>query len=175
MDDYFFRGPYIGRAYRTPDFGIWERGNKINHGIAEINSSSVGMAKAALEALDGFNLFGPGGGQASVIHVVPDEVARALLARWGTLALEQIDLLAEFGADLSRVIIGHLGGDPLGLGGSIGEHVDALAAFQPAPPRPAHPGAVRSGREPGRKTGRLPAPQPQARQRSERTEAGARP
>ncbi len=29
--------------------------------------------------------------------------------RWGTLALEQIDMLAEYGADLSRVIIGHLG------------------------------------------------------------------
>jgi len=22
---------YVGRAYRTPDYGIWERGNKINH------------------------------------------------------------------------------------------------------------------------------------------------
>ncbi len=29
--------------------------------------------------------------------------------RWGTLALEQIAMLEEFGADLSRVIIGHLG------------------------------------------------------------------
>ena len=29
--------------------------------------------------------------------------------RWGTLAMEQIALLEEFGADLSRVIIGHLG------------------------------------------------------------------
>lgn len=29
--------------------------------------------------------------------------------RWGTLASEQIDMLEEFGADLSRVIIGHLG------------------------------------------------------------------
>ena len=28
---------------------------------------------------------------------------------WGTLALEQIGMLREFGADLSRVIIGHLG------------------------------------------------------------------
>ncbi|MGB1110024.1 MAG: glycoside hydrolase family 15 protein, partial [Gammaproteobacteria bacterium] len=56
---------YIGRAYRTPDYGIWERGNKINHGITEVNSSSVGMAKAALEAMNGFNLFGPSGGQAS--------------------------------------------------------------------------------------------------------------
>ena len=29
--------------------------------------------------------------------------------RWGTLALEQIAMLEEFGADLSKVIIGHLG------------------------------------------------------------------
>jgi phosphotriesterase-related protein len=29
--------------------------------------------------------------------------------RWGTLALEQIAMLAEFGADLTKVIIGHLG------------------------------------------------------------------
>ena len=29
--------------------------------------------------------------------------------RWGTLALEQIAMLEEFGADLSRVIVGHLG------------------------------------------------------------------
>ncbi|MEB3355432.1 MAG: glycoside hydrolase family 15 protein, partial [Synechococcales bacterium] len=68
---------YIGRAYRTPDYGIWERGNKINHGKPELNASSVGMAKAALEAMNGFNLFGVRGGQASVVHVLPDEVARA--------------------------------------------------------------------------------------------------
>ncbi|MDA0268640.1 MAG: glycoside hydrolase family 15 protein, partial [Cyanobacteria bacterium] len=68
---------YIGRAYRIPDYGIWERGNKLNHGKPELNTSSVGMAKAALEALDGLNLFGVRGGQASVIHVLPDEVARA--------------------------------------------------------------------------------------------------
>lgn len=81
---------YIGRAYRTPDFGIWERGNKINHGIAEINSSSVGMAKAALEAMDGFNLFGPGGGQASVVHVVPDEIARARITLESNLPGESL-------------------------------------------------------------------------------------
>lgn len=68
---------YIGRAYRTPDFGIWERGNKINHGSAELNASSLGMAKAALEAMNGLNLFGVNGCQASVIHVLPDEIARA--------------------------------------------------------------------------------------------------
>ncbi len=68
---------YIGRAYRTPDYGIWERGNKINHGKPELNASSVGMAKAALEAMNGINLFGVRGGQSSVIHVLPDEIARA--------------------------------------------------------------------------------------------------
>jgi phosphorylase kinase alpha/beta subunit len=68
---------YIGRAYRTPDYGIWERGNKINHGNAELNASSVGMAKAALEAINGVDLFGVRGSQASVIHALPDEIARA--------------------------------------------------------------------------------------------------
>lgn len=68
---------YIGRTYRTPDYGIWERGNKINHGNPELNTSSLGMAKAALEAVDGLNLFGLRGGPKSVIHVLPDEVARS--------------------------------------------------------------------------------------------------
>jgi phosphorylase kinase alpha/beta subunit len=68
---------YIGRTYRTPDYGIWERGNKINHGNPELNASSVGIAKAALEALSGLDLFGVRGSQASVIHVLPDEIARA--------------------------------------------------------------------------------------------------
>ncbi|MBI4783582.1 MAG: glycoside hydrolase family 15 protein [Oscillatoriophycideae cyanobacterium NC_groundwater_1537_Pr4_S-0.65um_50_18] len=67
---------YIGRAYRTPDYGIWERGNKINHGNPELNASSVGMAKAALEAMNGLDLFGVRGSQASVIHVLLDEIAR---------------------------------------------------------------------------------------------------
>nr|WP_290222483.1 glycoside hydrolase family 15 protein [Trichocoleus desertorum] len=68
---------YIGRAYRTPDYGIWERGNKTNHGNPELNASSIGMAKAALEAINGLDLFGVRGSQASVIHVLPDEIARA--------------------------------------------------------------------------------------------------
>jgi phosphorylase kinase alpha/beta subunit len=68
---------YIGRTYRTPDYGIWERGNKINHGKPELNASSIGMAKAALEAISGLDLFGIRGSQSSVIHVLPDEIARA--------------------------------------------------------------------------------------------------
>ncbi len=68
---------YIGRTYRTPDYGIWERGNKINRGNPELNASSVGMAKAALEAISGLDLFGVRGSEKSVIHVLPDEIARA--------------------------------------------------------------------------------------------------
>jgi phosphorylase kinase alpha/beta subunit len=68
---------YIGRAYQTPDYGIWERGHKINSGAPELNASSVGMAKAALESLNGLNLFGVRGGQASVLHALGDEIARS--------------------------------------------------------------------------------------------------
>jgi Glycosyl hydrolases family 15/Phosphorylase b kinase C-terminal domain len=68
---------YISSAYRTPDYGIWERGNKVNNGKTEINASSVGMAKAALQALDGFNLFGANGDKRGVIHVIADAISLA--------------------------------------------------------------------------------------------------
>lgn len=75
---------YIASAYRTPDFGIWERGNKINNGKTEINASSVGMAKAALQALDGFNLFGKDASPRAVVHSVADAIS---LARHTLVAL----------------------------------------------------------------------------------------
>ncbi|XP_010140898.1 PREDICTED: phosphorylase b kinase regulatory subunit alpha, skeletal muscle isoform [Buceros rhinoceros silvestris] len=65
---------YIEAAYKTADFGIWERGDKTNQGITELNASSIGMAKAALEALDELDLFGAKGGPQSVIRVLSDEV-----------------------------------------------------------------------------------------------------
>ncbi len=68
---------YISSAYRTPDYGIWERGNKVNNGKTEINASSVGMAKAALQALDGFNLFGKNGDKRGEIHVIADAISLA--------------------------------------------------------------------------------------------------
>lgn len=67
---------YIERAYRTPDFGIWERGDKSNHGEPELNSSSIGMAYAALRAINGVNLFGARGSSSSIIYVLPDEMTR---------------------------------------------------------------------------------------------------
>ena len=81
---------YISRTYRTPDYGIWERGHKTNQGIAELNASSIGMAKAALEALSGFNLFGKEGGQASVVHVISDDIARTRITLEALLPRESI-------------------------------------------------------------------------------------
>ncbi|XP_031572074.1 phosphorylase b kinase regulatory subunit beta-like [Actinia tenebrosa] len=63
---------YIERAYRTPDYGTWERGSKENVGHKELNAMSIGMAKAALETLNGFNLYGSSGTSSSVIYVDPD-------------------------------------------------------------------------------------------------------
>jgi len=81
---------YISRAYRTPDYGIWERGNKMNHGIAELNASSIGMAKAALEAMAGCNLFGKDGGQTAIVHVISDDIARTRIALEALLPRESI-------------------------------------------------------------------------------------
>lgn len=78
---------YVERAYRTPDFGMWERGSKYNNGTPEIHASSIGtitfklkygsfliifisgMAKSALEAINGCNLFGEKGASWSVVYV----------------------------------------------------------------------------------------------------------
>ena len=60
----------------SQDYGIWERGDKTNTGIVELNSSSIGMAKAALDAMTEFDLFGARGGPSSVIHVMADEVQK---------------------------------------------------------------------------------------------------
>lgn len=65
---------YLAKAWRTPDYGIWERGHKRNEGRAELNASSVGMAKAALEAIDGFE---PLPGKAPPVFVVADDIAHA--------------------------------------------------------------------------------------------------
>jgi phosphorylase kinase alpha/beta subunit len=76
---------YLAKAYRTPDYGIWERGHKQNDGQAEVNASSVGMAKAALEAVDGLVLLP---GQAPAIHVQADDIARARTRLAGLLPRE---------------------------------------------------------------------------------------
>ncbi|KAH7982468.1 hypothetical protein HPB52_005126 [Rhipicephalus sanguineus] len=68
---------YIEATYCIPDYGIWERGDKTNHGLPELNSSSIGMAKVgSLQALDDLDLFGGKGGPFSVIHVLADEAQK---------------------------------------------------------------------------------------------------
>lgn len=60
---------YIERAYRTPDYGAFERGTKYNNNECELHASSIGMAKAALESMNGFNLYGDDGCSWSVVYV----------------------------------------------------------------------------------------------------------
>ena len=36
---------------RTPDYGTWGRGTKYNDGSPEVNASSIGLTKAALEVM----------------------------------------------------------------------------------------------------------------------------
>ncbi|WP_127996337.1 glycoside hydrolase family 15 protein [Piscinibacter defluvii] len=65
---------YLAQAWRTPDYGIWERGHKRNEGVAERNASSIGMAKAALEAIAGFE---PLPGVAPPVQVMAGDIAHA--------------------------------------------------------------------------------------------------
>ncbi|KAL3283310.1 hypothetical protein HHI36_006458 [Cryptolaemus montrouzieri] len=48
---------------------MWERGTKYNDGSPDIHASSIGFAKAALEAINGCNLFGEKGASWSVVYV----------------------------------------------------------------------------------------------------------
>lgn len=63
---------YIERTYRIADYGMWGRGTRYNNGNRELQASSIGMVKAALEAINGFNMFGNKGTLSSVIYVDPD-------------------------------------------------------------------------------------------------------
>lgn len=123
---------YVERAYRTPDFGMWERGTKYNDGTPEIHASSIGyiisslcfmliamnlinyklenlsnylfyfiftgMAKSALEAINGCNLFGDKGASWSIIYVDIDahnrnrSIFEALLPKESSSKVSQIKL-----------------------------------------------------------------------------------
>ena len=79
---------YVARAYRIPDYGIWERGDKGNHGLPERNASSIGMAKAALEALEGLDLFGNHGDGSLRVQIPQGSVVRLRRALQGLLPRE---------------------------------------------------------------------------------------
>jgi phosphorylase kinase alpha/beta subunit len=67
---------YVAQAYRVADYGIWERGDKGNHGLPERNASSIGLVKAALESLDGLDLYGPHGDGSCCLVIPHDAIVR---------------------------------------------------------------------------------------------------
>jgi phosphorylase kinase alpha/beta subunit len=79
---------YVARAYRVADYGIWERGDKGNHGLPERNASSIGLVKAALEALEGLDLYGPHGDGNCCLTIPHDAVVRLRRALTGLLPRE---------------------------------------------------------------------------------------
>ena len=79
---------YVARAYRVADYGIWERGDKGNHGMPERNASSIGLVKAALEALEGLDLYGPHGNGGCSLHIPHDAIVRLRRALTGLLPRE---------------------------------------------------------------------------------------
>ena len=79
---------YVARAYRVADYGIWERGDKGNHGLPERNASSIGMVKAALEALEGLDLYGPHGDGSCCLVIPHDAIVRLRRALQGLLPRE---------------------------------------------------------------------------------------
>lgn len=79
---------YVARAYRVADYGIWERGDKGNHGLPERNASSIGLVKAALEALEGLDLYGPHGDGSATLVIPHDAIVRLRRALRGLLPRE---------------------------------------------------------------------------------------
>uniref|UniRef100_H3AF26 Phosphorylase b kinase regulatory subunit n=1 Tax=Latimeria chalumnae TaxID=7897 RepID=H3AF26_LATCH len=59
----------VERAYRVPDFGMWERGSKYNNGSTELHSSSLLLVDCLLEMVEKFNTLGAAGCSWSVIFV----------------------------------------------------------------------------------------------------------
>ncbi|KAF1744923.1 hypothetical protein MXB_1809 [Myxobolus squamalis] len=81
---------------------MFERGDKTNHGLPELNASSIGMAKAALESMSDFNLFGAKGGSFSIVHVQPDNIIKCQAVIESMLPKESLS--KEVGASLLSII-----------------------------------------------------------------------
>ncbi|MEX1317602.1 MAG: glycoside hydrolase family 15 protein, partial [Synechococcaceae cyanobacterium] len=86
---------YVAQAHRVADYGIWERGDKGNHGLPERNASSIGLVKAALEALEGLDLYGPHGDGSSCLVIPHDAIVRLRRALQGLLPRESASKEAD--------------------------------------------------------------------------------
>ncbi|MDE0697999.1 MAG: glycoside hydrolase family 15 protein [Boseongicola sp.] len=123
---------YISAAASTPDFGVWERGRKTNHGQPEVNNSSVGLALAALRAAQRaqFSITGPDGREIRHLSVSEDDMAM-MLDRLDLLLPDESLSKAEDAALLS--VIGYPGFAPLDQ-----ERLDAVRAHLNAELRRSH-------------------------------------
>nr|CAH8827810.1 unnamed protein product [Trichobilharzia regenti] len=90
---------YLERAYRIPDYGMWERGTKQNRNITELHASSICMAKAALESIAGFNIYGTEGGHSSILFMDVDAHSRNRIIMTNLLPRES----ASKGTDASLI------------------------------------------------------------------------
>ncbi|KAH8852791.1 putative phosphorylase b kinase regulatory subunit beta [Schistosoma japonicum] len=90
---------YLERAYRIPDYGMWERGTKQNRNITELHASSICMAKAALESVAGFNIYGREGGHSSILFMDADAHSRNRIIMTNLLPRES----ASKGTDASLI------------------------------------------------------------------------
>ncbi|KAA0185357.1 Phosphorylase b kinase regulatory subunit [Fasciolopsis buskii] len=90
---------YLERAYRIPDYGMWERGTKQNRNIVELNASSIGMAKAALECISGLNVYGAEGSHSSTLLMDIDAHSRNRIILTNLLPRES----ASKGTDASLI------------------------------------------------------------------------
>ncbi|CAH8453688.1 unnamed protein product [Schistosoma margrebowiei] len=90
---------YLERAYRIPDYGMWERGTKQNRNITELHASSICMAKAALESVAGFNIYGYEGGHSSILFMDADAHSRNRIIMTNLLPRES----ASKGTDASLI------------------------------------------------------------------------
>jgi len=117
---------YISATASTPDFGVWERGRKTNHGQPEINMSSVGLALAALRAAQRarFSIVGPEGRDIRRLRVSEDDMAM-MLDRLALLLPDESLSKPEDAALLS--VIGYPGFAPLDRGrlDSVRAHLNA--------------------------------------------------
>ncbi|MEA5422832.1 glycoside hydrolase family 15 protein [Synechococcus sp. CCY9202] len=86
---------YVARAYRVADYGIWERGDKGNHGLPERNASSIGLVKAALEALEDLDLYGPHGDGSCCLTIPHDAIVRLRQALLNLLPRESASKEAD--------------------------------------------------------------------------------
>ncbi|CAH8471203.1 unnamed protein product [Schistosoma rodhaini] len=90
---------YLERAYRIPDYGMWERGTKQNRNMTELHASSICMAKAALESVAGFNIYGYEGGHSSILFMDADAHSRNRIIMTNLLPRES----ASKGTDASLI------------------------------------------------------------------------